>query len=117
MTTFLYNSAGTWIAFRPEGDYRYLFNTDGDWIGWFAWSEDDVATRDGRYLGTVVGDRLLSCESAEFRGTPTYPGAPTYPGQPPYPGAGPYESLPQGFTDLPGSQLWPAPAWPQSAAS
>jgi hypothetical protein len=116
MTAFLYDSQGTWIAFRTDDNSKYLFNPDGEWIGWFPWGDDDASTRDGRYLGTVIGNRLLARESPDFRGTPDYPGAPVYPGQPAYPGAGSYLSVPAGFVDVPGSALWPA-TWGHTVAS
>jgi hypothetical protein len=117
MTAFLFDSQGTWIAFRPDETDRNLFNSDGEWIGWFPWGDDDAVTREGAYLGTVVENRLLVREHPRFRGTPDFPGSPPYPGQPPYPGAGSYISLPDGFMDAPGSVLWPAKSWKRNVAS
>ena len=105
MTVYLYDSQGMWIAYRLDHRARHLFAPDGDWIGWFAWDDDDAVTPAGEYLGTVVGDRLLIRVDRAFRGTPDYPGAPTYPGRASYPGAAPFVSVPPGFDDVPGAHL------------
>ena len=107
MTAYLHDSQGTWIAYRTDDTGRFLFNPDGDWIGWFPWNDDDVVTPEGHYLGTVVGDRLLTDTAHPFRGTPDYPGAPRYPGQVSYPGAAAFVSMPVGYQDVAGSLLWP----------
>jgi hypothetical protein len=117
MTVYLHDSQGTWIAFRTETNGRYLFNPDGAWIGWFPWGDDEAVSQDGAYLGTIVGDRLLLRDAPPYRGTPSHPGAPPYPGQAGYPGAAAYHSLPVGFSDVPGSALWPAQRWGDSVAS
>lgn len=66
----LHNSAGEAIAFmRYPGD-KYLFSVKGTWIGWFPWSDDAAVTRDGEYLGTVLGDRLYREENPKWRSTP-----------------------------------------------
>lgn len=108
MTAYLYDSQGVWIAFRTDERARHLFNPDGDWIGWFPWEDDEAVTRDGEYLGTVVGDRLFAEERHAYRGRPDYPGAPLYPGQASYPGAAPFVSLPVGYVDVPSALLWPS---------
>ncbi len=107
MTVYLYDTQGTWIAFRPDAQSHDLFNAEGDWIGWFPWGDDDAVTPDGAYLGTVIGDRLLAEEAHPFRGTPPYPGAPAYPGRASYPGIAPFASIPPGFDDVPSAYLWP----------
>ena len=107
MTVYLHDSQGVWIAFRTDQRSRYLFNPDGDWIGWFPWDDEEAVTPAGEYLGTVLGDRLFAEEHHRYRGDPGYPGAPAYPGQAPYPGAGTYVSLPTGCDDVPSSLLWP----------
>ena len=107
MTEYLHDSQGVWIAFRTGPTDRYLFNPDGDWIGWFPWSDTEAVTPEGRYLGTVRGDRLFFEDDHRYRGDPGYPGAPAYPGQAPYPGAGSYAGLPDGCEDVPGAMLWP----------
>ena len=56
MTVYLHDSQGVWIAFRSDERNRYLFNPDGDWIGWFPWDDDVAVTPGGAYLGTVRGD-------------------------------------------------------------
>ncbi|WP_295123943.1 hypothetical protein [uncultured Leifsonia sp.] len=107
MTEYLHDSQGVWIAFRPDPRARFLFNPEGDWIGWFPWDDDVVVTPGGSYLGTVHGDRLFTDESHPYRGEPGYPGAPGYPGSAPYPGAGAYVSLPDGSQDVAPALLWP----------
>lgn len=107
MTVYLHDSQGVWIAFRSDPHGRYLFNPDGDWIGWFPWDDDVVVTPAGSYLGTVRGDRLFIESDHRYRGDPGYPGAPSYPGQAAYPGAGSFVSLPGGCEDVPGALLWP----------
>jgi hypothetical protein len=107
MTEYLHDSQGVWIAFRPDPRARFLFNPEGDWIGWFPWDDDVVVTPGGSYLGTVHGDRLFTDESHPYRGDPGYPGAPGYPGSAPYPGAGAYVSLPDGSQDVAPALLWP----------
>ncbi len=101
MTVYLYDSKGAFVAFRTDYDGRYLFNPDGEWIGWFPWGDDDVATRDGGYLGTVIENRLMWRTVQEYHVDPGYPGAPGFPGHASYPGnAGYYGSIP-GFIDVP----------------
>ena len=107
MTVYLHDSQGVWIAFRPDPRARYLFNPDGDWIGWFPWNDDEAVTPDGHYLGTVRGDRIFSEGDHRYRGDPGYPGAPGYPGQAPYPGAASYTGVPDGCEDVPAALLWP----------
>ncbi|MGN6425606.1 MAG: hypothetical protein ACTHMF_02220 [Leifsonia sp.] len=107
MTVYLHDSQGVWIAFRSDERNRYLFNPDGDWIGWFPWDDGVAVTPSGAYLGTVHGDRLFADADYRYRGDPGYPGAPGYPGQAPYPGAGAYVGLPSGCADVPGALLWP----------
>lgn len=48
--------------------------------GWFPWNDGDAVTKDGKYLGTVVGDRLLQRRDPPYRGYPGYPGYLGYPG-------------------------------------
>jgi hypothetical protein len=107
MTEYLHDSQGVWIAFRPDPRARFLFNPEGDWIGWFPWDDDVVVTPGGSYLGTVHGDRLFTDDRHPYRGDPGYPGAPGYPGSAPYPGAGSYVSLPDGSRDVAPALLWP----------
>ena len=107
MTAYLHDSQGVWIAFRSDPRARYLFNPDGDWIGWFPWGDDDAVTPGGDYLGTIRGDRLFAQSSHRYRGNPGYPGAPSYPGTAPYPGAASYTGLPDDCDDVPSSFLWP----------
>lgn len=73
MSIPLFNLEGEAVAFvRHNGD-NVLFNAKGSPIGWFAWQDDDVATWEGEYLGTVEGDRLLRKQSPGFRSSPGFP--------------------------------------------
>ncbi|WP_158864130.1 hypothetical protein [Leifsonia sp. AG29] len=107
MTVYLHDSQGVWIAFRTDPQDRYLFNPDGDWIGWFPWNDEDAVTPDGRYLGTIRGDRIFAERAHPYRGDPGYPGAPAHPGQAPYPGAGYYTGVPDDCDDVASALLWP----------
>lgn len=105
VTTFLYDMAGNWIAFRTAYDGKYLFDTTGEWIGWFPWDDNDAVDRDGNYLGTVIDNRLLQRLDHGYRTNPGYPGAPAFPGHIGFPGStGYYGGLP-GYADVPLSQL------------
>ena len=108
MTTYLFDSWGNWIAFRRTPDDKYLFNTNGDWIGWFPWGDEHAVTRDGDYLGSVAGNRLLRGVSQPQRGYPgslESPESPGYPGYPGYPGLAGYQSTPSGYHDVPAELL------------
>lgn len=52
---YLFNSKGDWIAFVVDW---YVYDSDGMWIGWLPWQDDQVVDIKGRYLGTIYGDRL-----------------------------------------------------------
>ncbi len=101
MTVDLCDSKGTFVAFRTEFDGRYLFNPDGEWIGWFPWGDDDAATRDGTYLGTVVENRILWRTEQTHHANPGYPGAPAFPGHASYPGNAGYFGSVTGYIDVP----------------
>jgi len=98
MVHYLYNSSGEWIAFRKG---KFLFDTNGNWVGWFPWSDGDAVDANGQYLGTVVDrDRLYHFTSHPYRGYPGYPGYPGYRGYPGYPGYGGYSPRPAGARDI-----------------
>jgi hypothetical protein len=59
MSVYLFDMAGDVIAFRRTWTDPFVFDLDGHWVGWFPWSDNDAVDRDGRYLGTVVDDRLV----------------------------------------------------------
>lgn len=86
MLVFYFNRGGSPVAFRRSEDDTFLFDTGGRWIGWFPWRDADAVDTTGTYLGTVVGDRLLSRVSQPYRGYPGYPGYPGFAGYPGYPG-------------------------------
>ncbi|HWC33979.1 MAG TPA: hypothetical protein VG650_04035 [Mycobacteriales bacterium] len=97
---FLYNSQGTAIAYRRSVDDRWLWDTQGQWLGWFPWGDAEAYTKSGKYLGTVVGNRLFRRSNPTYRGYPGYPGYPGYAGYPGYGGYAGYCSIPSGFRDL-----------------
>jgi hypothetical protein len=108
VTEFLYNASGTWIAFRVSPSDHYLYNKSAKWIGWFPWGDEDAVTKHGKYLGTLVGDRLLRRSAQQsYRGYPGYPGYPGYRGYPGYPGHVGYRGRPSGFVDVPDNLLTP----------
>lgn len=59
MSVFLFDMAGEPIAFRRTWMDPYLFDLDGQWIGWCPWNDNHVVGIDGLYLGSVVDDRLV----------------------------------------------------------
>lgn len=85
MTTYYFDSRGKWIAFRTSPTDAYLYDKKGKWVGWFPWNDEDAVDTHGRYLGTLVGDRLLRKAHAPHRGYPGFAG-----------GVG----LPAGYSDL-----------------
>ena len=95
---YLFNSSGEWIAFRQGQD---VFDDRCNWIGWLPWDDNEVATREGEYLGTIVdenrfyyfGDRLE-------RSHPGPSAPPTYPAFPVRPEAATCVALPVGATDI-----------------
>ena len=56
---YLFDSNGSWIAFRVG---KNMFDPDCYWIGWIPWEDTDVVSLDGEYLGTIVeNDRFYHC--------------------------------------------------------
>lgn len=96
MTGFLFDSSGNWIAFRRNSTDKFIFGKDGNWIGWLPWNDAEVVDKDGKYLGTIVGNRLVAF-GRPSRGYPGYPGYAGYPG---YPGFAGYKPLPPGASDV-----------------
>ena len=89
---YLYNSRGEWIAFRRDD---YIFDIDGKWIGWVPDKDNDVVDVEGKYLGTIVGDRFYKFLDRDVTEYPGYPGHPEEEEYPGYPGfAGPAELPP-----------------------
>jgi hypothetical protein len=43
----VYDSSGDWIAWRRTTDDRFLFDEDGDAIGWFPWGDADAVNMEG----------------------------------------------------------------------
>lgn len=97
---FLYDSHGKAIAHRRTPDDRWLWDTHGHWIGWFPWGDNDAYAKDGKYLGTVIGNRLFGRTGQAYRGYPGHPGYPGYAGYPGYGGHGGYCPVPSGYRDL-----------------
>lgn len=100
MATFYFDSHGSPVAFRRNEKDKYLFDKRGHWIGWFPWEDDDVVDRRGKYLGTVIGNRLLRRITQPYRGYPGHPGYPGYAGYPGYPGHAGYAGYNPGFADV-----------------
>lgn len=73
---YLFNSSGSWIAFRKG---RYVFDSTGKWIGWLPWDDAELVDVNGKYLGTIVsGKRFYRFLNRPYRGYPGYPGYPGY---------------------------------------
>ncbi|GAA2912199.1 hypothetical protein JOD62_001954 [Microbacterium keratanolyticum] len=105
MVTFLFDTNGEGVAFRRTPDDRFLWDKDGNWVGWFPWGDADAVDQQGNYLGTVVGNRLLARENPPYRGYPGYPGYPGYAGYPGYPGYAGYGGYRSGFRDVSAGRL------------
>jgi hypothetical protein len=74
----LFDSRGTWIAFRVD---KFVFDPNGKWIGWLPWDERDVVDTNGNYLGSIFHtNRLFRFNYRLHRGYPGYPGFPGFPG-------------------------------------
>lgn len=101
MAEFLFDRAGRGIAFRRTPDDKFLWDKSGRWMGWFPWGDADAVDKTGKYLGTVVENRLLKKVSPAYRGYPGYPGYPGYAGYPGYPGFAGYFGYVAGFSDVP----------------
>ncbi len=103
---YLFDSRGSWIAFRNG---KYVYDCDGNWIGWLPWNDEDVVDRDGAYLGTIVKKkRLYRLAARPYRGYPGYPGYPDYPGHPGYPcyagdDSPPFDAEDVNLHEIPGS--------------
>jgi hypothetical protein len=90
--TYLYDSSGTWIAFRKD---EFLFAPTGAWLGWFAPGSDRAFDIDGHYLGTQVESAKteqshlfheINPTETQNDNHPGYPGRPDAPDHPGYPG-------------------------------
>jgi len=97
---FLYDSHGKPIAYRRSPEDRWLWGTGGRWLGWFPWYDNDAYTKNGQYLGTVIGNRLFRRISQPYRGYPGYSGYPGYAGYPGYGGYGSYSPAPHGYREV-----------------
>jgi hypothetical protein len=90
MAVHYFDQAGSWIAFRRDEEDRFIFNTSGEWIGWFPWGDEDAVDTDGQYLGSVIRNRFLQRDYFPFRGFPGFAG---------------FFSHASGFSDVPAAQL------------
>lgn len=112
----LFDSQGSWIAFRKG---KYVYDRDGNWIGWLPWNDDDVVDRNSAYLATIVRKkRLYRFASHPYRGYPGYASCPGYPGYPGYPSHAGYDPPPLGAEDVNLLEIEPreqAPALPERA--
>ena len=96
----LFDSRGEWVAFRQG---KYVFDRNGDWIGWLPWNDDDIVDTHGEYLGTIVRrekPRLYRMRAHPYRGYPGYPEYLGYPGYPGYPGSAAPDFPPLGAEDV-----------------
>jgi hypothetical protein len=100
MATFLFDQGGHVVAFRRTPDDKFLWDKHGRWIGWFPWADADAVDKTGKYLGTVVNDRLLRKITPGYRGYPGYPGYPGYAGYPGYPGFAGYSGYVAGYSSV-----------------
>ena len=50
MVEYLFDYSGNWIAFKIG---KFLYNEDGDWIGWFPYDDKIAVDTDGEYLGAI----------------------------------------------------------------
>ena len=95
---YLFNSGGSWIAFRVG---KSVFDTACHWIGWMPWDDTDVVTTEGEYLGTIVeNDRFCRFRDKPYRDYPGYPGYPGRPDLPGHPGCAVFSSLPPNAEDI-----------------
>jgi hypothetical protein len=46
----LFNSSGSWIAFRKG---KFVFDSNCNWIGWLPWNDGDIIDIRGQYLGSI----------------------------------------------------------------
>ena len=86
-----FDSHGNWIAFRRG---KFVFDPNGEWIGWLPWNNDEIVNPSGEYLGTIVHrsrPRLYQFENRPYLGYPGYPG---------YPGFAGYDMPPLGAEDV-----------------
>ena len=95
---YLFNSGGSWIAFRVG---KNIFDTTCHWIGWMPWDDTDVVTTEGEYLGTIVeNDRFYRFRDNPYRDYSGYPGCPRHPDFPDHPGYAVSSSLPPDAEDI-----------------
>jgi hypothetical protein len=95
---YLFNSSGSWIAFRVG---KCVFDTKCHWIGWMPWDDTDVVTTEGEYLGTIVeNDRFYRFGDKPSRDYPGHPGCPGHPDFPGHPGYLAYSPLPPNAEDI-----------------
>jgi len=83
---YLYDSLGTWIAFRKGSN---LFGLHGEWLGWIEpHNEQRCFDIEGKYIGTIVADRLFReiWPPSGSEDHPGYPGSAAPPDHPGYPG-------------------------------
>lgn len=59
----LYDQNGIWVASRQG---RALFNRRGEMVGVFGPDHEHAFDREGKYLATQLGDRLLQHEVCSF---------------------------------------------------
>lgn len=83
MTEYLFTLTGECVAFRRTETDRFVFDLDGGWVGWLPYPDRlDVHHRTGRYVATIVGERLVTVQGGRYRPLPPVP---THPGRPALP--------------------------------
>ena len=53
---YLFDSSGEWICFKKG---KFVYDIEGNWIGWLPWNDLDVVTTDGEYLGTICNKNRI----------------------------------------------------------
>ncbi len=98
MVQYLYNSGGEWIAFR---DGKYIYDVNGEYLGFMAESGLDAADAESRYFGSIYyGDRLyrkMFPPKLDLR----YPGYPGPHAKPDFPGFEEGAPVPTEADDIP----------------
>ena len=108
MAIYLFDSTGSWIAWKRTDDDRFLWATDGDRIGWFPWGDGVALDNMSEYLGTVVDNTWLVHEAfISERGYPGIPGGDRFEnaGYPGHPGFHEGRSFSDLGSDVPRSRL------------
>ncbi len=104
LATYLHNSKGDWIGFKVG---KFVYNKEGNCIGWLPWDEKTVLDIEGRYLGSIVDEVRLFYfqDSGRKEVVPVPANYDPKPGFPGYPFNRGLYILPVGASDIETSQL------------